>query len=233
MTNSTRPSHSFRSHGQNMIVAKALMRHAILNNPQTIATLNYYLKSLHLAQRVNTGKLSEVEALIEFEKAIHNFARRLHTELNKQWTNKALDQTDLSIPINMETALNNPYSVTSQMANDAVIAIEEAITNEIMLNADAMEQNIENEQAIENTEHATPEETNSSDKTQTFIDAVTLFDEKGADAAKDKIESAFFKETGIKTEFHKEETADVHSILEKVLKPEFKDFMKDDDKTRG
>ena len=229
----TRRRHSFRSAGQDAIIAKALMRHALLNNPTTLVALNRYIASLCLKGRIATGQLSETEALIEFERAIHLFARKMHTELNKRWAQDNIDQTDLSIPINMQNALNNPLSTACTLMIDTAAAIESAVINESYQNEQVNAQTLQNSNQTADASEPKETEKNEIEKTATLIGAVTLFDEKGADAAKDKIESAFFKETGIKTEFHKEgPEEEFHSILQKVLKPEFRDYQ-NNDKDKG
>ena len=235
----TRRTHRFRGAAHDLIIAKALMRHAILNNPAVLVALNRYVASLCLPARVATGQLTDTEALIAFEKAIHSFARKLHTELNQRWAKQNIDQTDLSVPTNMQNALNNPLSIASILMVDAAVAIQSAIRDETYQNEQQYMQDTQNnEQDTQNNEQASQQasvtpDSNEAEKAALLVGAVTLFDEKGADAAKGQIESAFFKETGIKTEFHIEEPQEeVSSILQHVLKPEFKDFQ-NDDKDKG
>jgi len=234
----TRRTHRFRSAARDLIVAKALMRNAILKDPAILAALNRYIASLCLEGRIQTGQLSETQALIEFEKAIHFFTRRIHTELNTRSTVKNIDQTDLSIPINMQNALNNPLSVANILMVDTAATVQDTIINQAYENEQLYMQEMQNNEQAAQQAAITPEptdneETDDIEKTAALIGAVTLFDEKGPDAAKDVIESAFFKETGVKTEFHNEEpTEEVSSLLQKVLKPEFKDYQ-NNDKDKG
>ncbi|MDP1574455.1 MAG: hypothetical protein Q8L78_05945 [Coxiellaceae bacterium] len=236
----TRRTHNFRSAAHNLIAANALMRHALLKNPAILAALNRYIASLCLQGRIATGQLSETQALIEFEKAIHTFTRKIHTELNKRSVATNIDQTDLSNPLNMQNALNNPLSYASQLMNNTAAAIESAIIDESYQNEQAyLQQNVQSDEQT-SQQVTTPAESNEHDtgtavaKTALLVGAISLFDEKGADAARDKIESAFFKETGIKTAFSKEgPEEEAHTILQKVLKPEFKDFQNHDDKNKG
>jgi len=219
----------FRTNAANIIIAKALLRNAILNQPTIRPLLSRFIYSLNLNNRIKSGELTPVDALIELEHALQFAARKLHTHLNYQWSYNKLDQTDLSNPINMQTALANPNSYACQLMNDIAQAVIDDINEQIF------ENDITNQQIIAAEEKNTDESSGNQNEKDTDNDAtgfekmiirtIELFDEKGADASKDHVESIFFKHTGIETEFHVTEIAAEASILDKILKPELKPTM--------
>lgn len=229
--------HHFRKKTKDAIAARALMRNNIVATPAVINSLNRYLRSLNLQARVNSGAMTNTEALIEFEKAVHFFARKLHTFMDNKITRapKELDQTDLSNPVNMQIALQNPLSYASQLMNDTAQEIINAMNIEAATNEQIMLQNAETTTPTE-TETPVSEEKESQNHESELIASILLFDESGPNAAKEAIESAFFKETGIKTDFHAakeaEEDSVDHHASQKILKPEFKDYHTEDDEKK-
>lgn len=229
---------AFRSNTQALIIAKALMRDKILQLPYIMRMLNRYLASFNLSARVASGELSPNEALIIFERAIHTFARKLHYELDKQWMIRQPDLNDLSNPLNVELALQNPNSIASQIMNDTAIAIRNAINEETFQNEQTYLQNLQNEEEennnnniIESSEINTTLENKNASAQHSDIKAIIIFDEKGGILARNAIESAFFERTNIHTEFHDvaDKVVEV-SLLEKILKPTPKDTRNDDAK---
>lgn len=233
---------AYRRQMRDIIITKAAMRHHILQNPVILAALNRYIASLRLDARVKNGFISDIDALVEFEHAIHRFAIALHTELNRRWVTEKLDQkidpNDLTHPISMQNALNNPLHFINRETEALAAIIAESFTVEAMQN----EAQFTTELSIQQTQPSASQSDESiathihaAEKTATLVDAITVFDEKGAKAAQEFIAKAFHNETGIKTDFMKDEPHEtVHNIFEKVLKPKLDTFSKEDeDKRKG
>lgn len=238
--------HAWRK--RDTIIIKAILRDRLLVRPDVRAALNRYLQSLDLEGQVKAGMMTPNQALIAFEKALHDFSRRLHSELNRRYT-KQQDTDDWANPANaynmelalanpmydtgslMQLALLNPLSYYSQLLDQTSAAINTAIEEETVTNEKA------HPQEHENAEHQHPEhiehEAHETEKYLAVATAIKEFEEHGpnAEGTKNKIESAFFKHTGIASDFHKEEETLKEDFAKKLeLKPQRGEQSEKDDK---
>lgn len=179
----------------------------LMNKPVMRATLNRYIASLDLQGQINRGTLTEQQAFKLFDKAIRDFSYLLNREINRCFANadnkKLLDQTDLSNPLNIQSALNNPDSIASQLMNDTVAAIVAACDEEMIENEQTNQQQLtaqqtaQEETANQATFAPTPKPTpqDSKEKEELLVGAVL-----GLTAGKEILEHTFEKCVGKKLE---------------------------------
>src|SRR3990167_6596597 len=129
----------WRKGGSDLVSSHKQCRDAILNNPDVKAALANYINRLNLQGQINSGKMSEDQALKAFHEAGKNFMRELNTHINTTLTrlqNKPeLNQIDLSNPINMQNQLNLPGSLANVAMND----FAESMANDINVQASMLE----------------------------------------------------------------------------------------------
>src|SRR3989338_1144877 len=123
---------------EQMTQSKALVRQKILESNDVKVALNRYLHSLNLQGQVNAGRINEQQAMQLFNQAIQNFHQHIVNTVNQQFkpANLPPDQTDLSKPLNMQSALANPNSFASQQADDcaaAMVVVAQAMMEEAQM----------------------------------------------------------------------------------------------------
>src|SRR3990167_2036508 len=96
---------------------------ALMNRPDMRAALNRYIASLNLQGQINAGKITEKQALELFARAIQQFSYTISKEINARFTPQLIDQNNLSNPLNMEQAINNPNSFVNIQINDTAASI--------------------------------------------------------------------------------------------------------------
>lgn len=201
---------------------------ALMNRPDMRAALNRYIASLNLQGQINAGKITEKQALELFARAIQQFSYTISKEINARFTPQLIDQNNLSNPLNMEQAINNPNSFVNIQINDTAASIilainEEAVENEKTQN----QQKIINEDSQEEAEKEiqtqyTPEppaptpKPTSHEKEELLATAVL-----GVSLKKEVIEHAFGKyiDKDLKNIFHKLEKPSETNSPFKILTP--------------
>ena len=181
-----------------LISIKQLER-ILMSRPDIRAALNRYITSLDLQGQINRGVITEQQALQLFRKAIQDFSYQLSEKMNQRFTPQFIDENDLTNPLNIEQAINNPNSLASIQWNDTVTSIIFTINEEADINEQAQnQQQMMNQQDIQEdtltqdapTQAPTPE-TTSHAKEELLITAVL-----GVTLGKDEIEHVFEKYIG-------------------------------------
>ena len=213
--------------GANNAAAQKAIRDAILNRPEVQMALAKYVNSLNLQGQVNNRVITEQQAMELFTNAIQDFKRQLHTEINKCFTNNALDLTDLSNPLNIQAALNNlnnPNSLASiqmgdstatinaeadRMTQDLVLSIQsetdftQEAQQQTMTPEDSEQQNQQNQNQPENS--PIPKPAYDLLKGAAIVEAIKALEDKPAAEATEKlVEKAFHGSTGMEGVFEKE-----------------------------
>lgn len=112
----------------NIIQNNKAFSRAVMRSPQLQKLLGNYLTQLQRA--VNRGQFTPRQALDIFKTGTKNIHQALQRQLQKATTPLPPDPNDLTQPLNMVNALNNPNTYVSQMAADTVGMIS-ASFNEI------------------------------------------------------------------------------------------------------
>ncbi len=204
------------------------LERALMNRPDMRAALNRYVASLDLQGQINRGAITDQQAAYLFRKAILDFSYTMNKAINQLIQHKSPDQpdlNDLTNPLNMVQALNNPDSLASIQFNDTATSIifttnEEADANE---QAQNQQQMINQQDIQENTltqdapmQAPTPEPTSHA-KEALLVTAVL-----GVTLGKDEIEHAFEKYIGkdLKDELGKfKEPKELEDELNKIKSP--------------
>lgn len=214
---------SWRKSGSTALDTHKKFRDALLNKPEVKIALARYINSLNLQGQIDKGIITENQALALFDKAIKNFTRQLHDGINdslsKLRSHSALDQTDLSNPLNMQTALNNPNSLASMQMDDLVAAQVTMVSEQI--------QNEGNNQMQPQVQHIAGE----LGKTAIIVGALKAIDDLDHTASKKIVEDAFHEITdkkGGSFEHLEKEMEEKENKFQKEFAPKFtppKDFM--------
>ena len=125
---------SWQKDGFGLTNSNKLFRDAILNQQPVQIALARYVNSLNLQGQINSGKITEDQALAIFDQAGKNFMANLNAKINSALTtlnNPAQSENDLSNPINMQNALNNPNTQVSLQMNEVASMIISEIDNQI------------------------------------------------------------------------------------------------------
>lgn len=169
---------------------------ALMNQPNLRAALNRYISSLNLQGQINRGAITEQQASELFKRAIQQFSYALSKEINQRFTPQFfIDNNDLTNPLNMAQALNNPNSLASILMNDTADAIMIAINAEANENEQVQyQQQTADQPETQAQEIPTPVPTpapTSHEKEELLVAAVL-----GASLGKEAIEHAVEKYIG-------------------------------------
>ncbi len=173
------------------------LERALMSRPDIRAALNRYIASLDLQGQINRRTITEEQAAALFRKAIQNFSYQLNKQINQRFTPQFIDDNDLTNPLNMERAINNPNSLASIQWNDTADSIIFSINAEAAENEDAQnQQQMINQQTIQEetpTQDApTPRPQPPSHEKEELLVTATL----GITLGKDEIEHVFEKYIG-------------------------------------
>jgi hypothetical protein len=208
---------------------------AIMSRPDVRAALGRYITSLNLQAQINAGKITEKQALELFNRAIQQFSYAISRQINAHFTPQLIDQNDLSNPLNMEQALNNPNSLASIQMNDTAYSIMLTINEETTENEQAQYQIQMTDQQTTEEEVQAPDaptpiptpEPASHEKEALLVGAVL-----GASLEKGAIEHTFEQYIGkdLKNAFQAlEEPSEIKSPFE-ILAPKPKPPTSDEEK---
>ena len=154
---------SWRKEGNNLVSSHQQLRQALLNHPAIQSALANYINQLNLQGQINQGHLTENQALKLFHESTKRFLRDINTHINTKLTehqnNPALNQTDLSNPINMQNQLNNPGSFANEMMNNMAAAI----TSDIDEQAQSLQTQNQQEENTERAEDAEKSQASNND----------------------------------------------------------------------
>lgn len=204
--------HIFRIQGHNLTASKKVFRDAVFNDPQLKIALAKYIDSFNLQGQINKNGLSEDRALAIFHKATTDFKNHTHTEINRLFTKHQIDQTDLSNPLNMQTALSNPNSIAYQMMNVTTTSLggqqdvlnqqnnmDDIICSEMANLTTQLTEEIEANDKYNNEQQQTESSTldRELEKGGSIIGAIKAMDDLEPHAAKAVIEKSFHDVTHI------------------------------------
>ncbi|HLB56995.1 MAG TPA: hypothetical protein VJK30_06685 [Coxiellaceae bacterium] len=206
---------SWQKDGFGLTNSNKLFRDAILNQQPVQIALARYVNSLNLQGQINSGKITEDQALAIFDQAGKNFMANLNAKINSALTtlnNPAQSENDLSNPINMQNALNNPNTQVSLQMNEVASMIISEIDNQIQTQqAENIEEKYEAKAASADAKAsanaditAQPSIANEVEKGAAIIGALKALhdlDPKSEATVKETIkisEDVFHKVTGIK-----------------------------------
>lgn len=173
------------------------LERVLMNRPDMRAALNRYIDSLNLQGQINARKITEEQAVALFERAIHQFSYEISKQINQRFTPPFIDQHDLSNPINMERALNNPDSLASVQLNDTAYSViltinEETDNNEQVQNQQQLIDQQTTQEAMQPQVAPTPTPALASHEKEELLVAAVL----GVSLGKEVIEHTFEKYIG-------------------------------------
>lgn len=198
------------------------LEQALMNRPDMRAALNRYITSLDLQGQINRNAITEQQALQLFRKAILDFSYQLNQKINERFTPEFIDENDLTNPLNMTQAINNPNSLASIQFDDIADSIILTLNEEAAINEQTQnQQQIIDQQALQDVtqEEAPtprPEPTPSHEKEELLAASVL-----GVTLGKDEIEHTFEKYVGkeLKNEFKELKEPDELKELEEIKSP--------------
>lgn len=175
------------------------LEQALMSQPNIRAALNRYVASLDLQGRINRGAITEQQALQLFRKAIQDFSYKVNQKINQRFTPQFINENDLTNPLNMARAINNPNSLASIQWNDTIDSIIFALDEEASENEQVQNQLHMNNEETPTHNAPTPRPQPTSHEKEELLATAAL----GIKLGKGKIEHVFEKYVGkeLKNEF--------------------------------
>lgn len=192
----TRERQSWRKPESNMAHSQKIFRDKIFDDPRMRMALGHYINSLDLQGQINKNGLSETDASKLFDHAVQNFMRNVHTKITARINPPPSDLNDLTIPINMENALNNPDSwISIQM--DELIAV---LTSELDMQATQIKQ-VEQEESDQMQRQPRSNTEDDLEKGAVVVTALKSLEDDSPEVSAGKMAAAFEACTGNKVDF--------------------------------
>lgn len=231
--------HAFRQPENNSAASQKAFRSAVLADPRLQLALARYINSLNLQGQINNG-LDPNHALKLMHNAATDFVQHIHSEIDKIFVKNKLDQTDLSNPLNMQMALNNPNSYANQMLvssgamlggiqDPAAIAYDEMVNLVAQLTAEieeatqnnlqqqAMDEASEEQATTEAEEEAQPQ-SNEVEEGTAIAAALETVDDMDVTKGEKMLEDIFHKVTGQEKGSFEEIKDEAQSLVDEVTK---------------